>query len=76
MTWYEATRHTSPASGYWTETDREARQDDGGSREIGVTERYAHLRADLFPAGDREVLAIDLNGHAVQYGYKMEPLAR
>ena len=42
-----------------------------GHSETEVTERYAHLRADLLPAEDRQALAIDLEGNAVPNGYKM-----
>ncbi len=33
-----------------------------GHTETEVTERYAHLRADLLPAEDRGALAIDMDG--------------
>ena len=42
-----------------------------GHSETEVTERYAHLRVDLFPAEDRQALAIDMDGYAGRNGYKM-----
>ena len=34
-----------------------------GRSETEVTQRNAHLRPDLFPAEDRQVLAIDLDAY-------------
>jgi integrase len=70
MTWYEATRHTF-ASQWVLEgkpIGRLARM--MGHSETEVTERYAHLRVDLFPAEDRQALAIDMDGDTVPNGYK------
>jgi hypothetical protein len=71
ITWYEATRHTF-ASQWVLEgkpIGRLARM--LGHTETEVTERYAHLRPDLFPAEDRRALAIELGGRARKNGYKM-----
>ena len=71
ITWYEATRHTF-ASQWVLEgkpIGRLARM--LGHTETEVTERYAHLRPDLFPAEDRQALAIALDGRARKNGYKM-----
>jgi integrase len=71
ITWYEATRHTF-ASQWVLEGKPIGRLAKMmGHSETEVTERYAHLRADLFPAEDRQALAIDLDGHAIPHGYKM-----
>lgn len=71
MTWYEATRHTF-ASQWVLEgkpIGRLARM--LGHSETEVTQRYAHLRVDLFPAEERQALAIDMDGRATQNGDKM-----
>ena len=71
VTWYEATRHTF-ASQWVMEgkpIGRLARM--MGHTETEVTERYAHLRVDLFPTEDRQALAIDFSGDSGENGYKM-----
>ena len=70
MTWYEATCHLRQPVGAGGKAHREARQ-DAPRMETEVTERQAHLRPDPFPAENRRALAIDLDGHSAQYGYRV-----
>jgi integrase len=68
MTWYQATRHTFASqwilAGQGIETLREIM----GHSSVQVTERYAHLRPDLFGPAHRAALKISLAPGAAPAG--------
>ena len=59
--WYEATRHTFAS--HWVMAGRsiEELKEILGHYSVVMTERYAHLRPDLFRDGARQALAVDLS---------------
>jgi integrase len=58
--WYQATRHTFAS--HWVMAGRsiEELKEILGHYSVVMTERYAHLRPDLFAPGAHQALAIDL----------------
>jgi hypothetical protein len=67
--WYEATRHTFASQ--WVlnggSIEKLSRLMDHHS--VVVTERYVHLRPDLFSAADLGTLSVDLTPGTVQAGH-------
>jgi integrase len=60
MTWYQATRHTFASHWVLAGNSIEKLREIMGHSTVQVTERYAHLRPELFGAGDRAALKISL----------------
>jgi integrase len=58
--WYEATRHTFASQWVMPGRSIEELKEILGHYSVVVTERYAHLRPDLFAPGAHQALAIDL----------------
>lgn len=58
--WYEATRHTFASQWVMAGRSLEELKEILGHYSVVMTERYAHLRPDLFAPGAHAVLAIDL----------------
>jgi hypothetical protein len=61
LTWYQATRHTFASQFVLAGGSIEKLSKLMGHSSVTTTERYAHLRADLFRAEDYDRLAVDLN---------------
>lgn len=61
MKWYEATRHTFASQWVLHDGSIEKLATVLGHSSTVVTERYAHLRPDLFGARDRDLLNVDLS---------------
>lgn len=64
MTWYQATRHTFASQWVLAGGSIEKLRELLGHSTVLVTERYAHLRPDLFDDRDRNRLPIDLTAPA------------
>jgi integrase/recombinase XerD len=60
MTFYQATRHTFASHWVLTGGSIERLRDIMGHSTVSVTERYAHLKPDLFPAKELERADLDL----------------
>jgi integrase len=60
MTWYQATRHTFASQWVINGGSIEKLRELMGHSTVLVTERYAHLRGDLFTAADPGRVAVDL----------------
>jgi hypothetical protein len=60
LTWYQATRHTFASHWVLSGGSLEKLANVMGHSSIVVTERYAHLRPDLFREEDHELLDVDL----------------
>ncbi len=58
--WYEATRHTFASHWVMAGGSIEKLKEILGHYSVVVTERYAHLRPDLFPASDLGTIALEL----------------
>ncbi len=58
--WYEATRHTFASQWVLAGGSIEKLKEILGHYSVVVTERYAHLRPDLFPASDLATIALNL----------------
>ena len=58
--WYEATRHTFASQWVLSGGSIEKLKEMLGHYSVVVTERYAHLRPDLFPESDLGTIALDL----------------
>jgi integrase len=58
--WYEATRHTFASQWVMAGGSIEKLKEILGHYSVVVTERYAHLRPDLFPEKDLDALPVDL----------------
>src|SRR6266849_2426046 len=58
--WYEATRHTFASQWVLSGGSIEKLKEMLGHYSVVVTERYAHLRPDLFPASDLGTIELDL----------------
>ena len=64
--WYEATRHTFASQWVLSGGSIEKLKEILGHYSVTMTERYAHLRADLFTNSDLATIAVDLRpGSAV-----------
>jgi len=64
MTWYQATRHTFASQWVLAGGTLEKLRELLGHSTVLVTERYAHLRADLFDETDRDRIPVDLSAPA------------
>ena len=60
LTWYQATRHTFASHWVLSGGSLEKLANVMGHSSVVVTERYAHLRPDLFREEDYERLEVDL----------------
>lgn len=58
--WYEATRHTFASQWVLSGGSIEKLKEMLGHYSVVVTERYAHLRTDLFPVADLGLIALDM----------------
>lgn len=58
--WYEATRHTFASQWVMNGGSIEKLKEILGHFSVVMTERYAHLRTDLFPASDLGTIRLDL----------------
>lgn len=77
ITWYRATRHTFASQWVMAGGSIEKLKEILGHSTVQVTERYAHLKTDLFGARDLGTISLDLRagptgtseiGHAVVTG--------
>jgi integrase len=59
--WYETTRHTFASQWVMAGRSIEELKEILGHYSVVVTERYAHLRPDLFAAGAHQALRVDLS---------------
>lgn len=59
--WYECTRHTFASQWVMAGRSIEELKEILGHYSVVVTERYAHLRPDLFAPGAREAIKVDLS---------------
>jgi hypothetical protein len=64
--WYEATRHTFASQWVMNGGSIEKLKEILGHYSVVVTERYAHLRPDLFSARDFGTIQVDLSGGNAQ----------
>lgn len=60
LTWYQATRHTFASHWVLSGGSLEKLAIVMGHSSVVVTERYAHLRRDLFREEDHQLLDVDL----------------
>jgi len=63
--WYEATRHTFASQWVMAGRSIEELKEILGHYSVVMTERYAHLKPDLFSAGAHQALRVDLTRRAV-----------
>lgn len=61
LSWYEATRHTFASHWILQGGQKEKLAQQMGHSNTVVTDRYAHLRPDLYRDEDYRVLSVDLN---------------
>jgi integrase len=61
LTWYQATRHTFASQWVLAGGDIAKLKELLGHSTVLVTERYAHLRPDLFEDRDRDRIPVDLS---------------
>ena len=61
LTWYQATRHTFASQWVMAGRSIEELKEILGHHSVVVTERYAHLRPDLFAPGALAALSLDLS---------------
>ena len=68
LTWYQTTRHTFASQWVLAGGSIEKLKEIMGHSSVVVTERYAHLKPELFRAADYELLNVDLTseGRVVQ----------
>jgi hypothetical protein len=64
LTWYQATRHTFASQWVLNNGSMEKLSLILGHSSVWVTQRYAHLRPDLFRETDYRMLDIDLTAPA------------
>ena len=62
LTWYQATRHTFASQWVLAGGSIEKLKEIMGHSSVVVTERYAHLKPELFRAADYALLNVDLVG--------------
>jgi hypothetical protein len=67
MTWYQATRHTF-ASQWVMGGGAEKLDEILGHCTVQITERYAHLKMDLFADPDLGTIAVDLRPGSTEKG--------
>lgn len=60
LTWYESTRHTFASQWVLAGNSIEKLREIMGHSTVQVTERYAHLKPELFGAADRATLKVSL----------------
>lgn len=60
MTWYQATRHTFASQWVLAGNSLEKLREIMRHSTVQVTERYAHLRPELFTADDRATIKVSL----------------
>src|SRR5499427_1732097 len=60
LTWYQATRHTFASQWVLAGGSIEKLKEIMGHSSVIVTERYAHLKPELFRAADFELLNVDV----------------
>jgi integrase len=72
VTWYQATRHTFASHWVLQGGAIEELRDIMGHSTVMVTERYAHIRPDLFASSSMRRLAVDLTAA----GAKVLPMTR
>lgn len=72
VTWYQATRHTFASQWVMAGGSIEKLREAMGHSTVLVTERYAHLRGDIFTAADLGRVSVDLSSPAG----KVLPLSR
>lgn len=74
LTWYQATRHTFASQWVMGGQSMEKLREVMGHSTVQMTERYAHLRPELFGAAERGAIRVNLSpgpddkatvGHAV-----------
>jgi len=78
LTWYEATRHTFASQWVLGGNSLEKLREVMGHSTVQVTERYAHLKPELFGAADRATLKVSLargGGQAEALGNAVATLA-
>jgi integrase len=68
ITWYQATRHTFASQWVMGGGMIEKLKEILGHSTVQVTERYAHLKTDLFPAKDLGTIAVDLRPGSTKTG--------
>ena len=61
MTWHQATRHTFARQWVLAGGTLEKLREAMGHGSVTVTERYAHLRGDVFTAADLGRVAVDFS---------------
>jgi hypothetical protein len=61
VSWYQATRHTFASHWVMAGGSIEKLREVLGHSSVVVTERYAHLRTDLFGPSDLSRVAVDLS---------------
>jgi hypothetical protein len=61
LTWYQATRHTFASQFVLGGGSIEKLSKIMGHASVTTTERYAHLRTDLFRESDFDVVAVNLS---------------
>jgi hypothetical protein len=61
MTWYQATRHTFASQWVLAGGSIEKLREAMGHSSVVVTERYAHLRGDVFTTADLGRVAVDFS---------------
>jgi integrase len=61
MTWYQATRHTFASQAVMNGVSIEKLREAMGHSSVVVTERYAHLRGDVFTTADLGRVAVDFS---------------
>jgi len=68
ITWYQATRHTFASQWVMGGGSIEKLKEILGHSTVQVTERYAHLKTDLFPTKDLGTIAVDLRPGSTKTG--------
>jgi len=68
MTWYQATRHTFASQWVMGGGAIEKLKEFLGHSTVQITERYAHLKTDLFGARDLGTIAINLQAGTTEEG--------
>jgi hypothetical protein len=61
LTWYQATRHTFASQWVLAGGSIEKLREAMGHSSVMVTERYAHLRGDVFTAADLGRVVVDFS---------------
>lgn len=68
MTWYQATRHTFASQWVMNGGAIEKLKEILGHSTVQVTERYAHLKTDLFGQRELGTIAVDLKASSTENG--------